>query len=115
MPLHMRLPKQGFTNIFRKRYAVLNLGRLQAAIDAGKLDPKKDIDSAALVSGGVIRRCFDGVRLLAKGALTSRVKIQVVSASKTALAAVEKAGGSVTILSPRHQAFSSPSSSDQDR
>ncbi len=115
MPLHMRLPKQGFTNIFRKRHALLNLGRLQAAIDAGKLDPKKDIDSAVLVSSGVVRRCFDGVRLLAKGALTSPVKIRVVAASKAALAAVEKAGGSVIILSSRHQAASSSSPSDQDR
>jgi large subunit ribosomal protein L15 len=71
MPLHRRLPKRGFTNIFAKSYAVVNLGNIQTFIDAGKLDAKATIDEAALVASGLVRRKLDGVRVLAKGALTS--------------------------------------------
>lgn len=97
MPLHRRLPKRGFKNLFRKDYAELNLGRLQTAIDAGKLDPKSAIDTAALVAAGVITNPRDGVRLLAKGELKAKVNITVAGASKAAAAAVEQAGGSVTV------------------
>ena len=100
MPLNRRLPKRGFTNIFAKRYVVVNLGRLQQAIDAGKLDAKQDIDAAALKSAGLIKNPRDGVRLLAKGELKAKVKVAVAGASKAAVEAVEKAGGSVTLSTP---------------
>ena len=101
MPLYRRMPKRGFTNIFRKQFAVLNLGRLQAAIDAGKLDPKSPIDAAALVGAGMITNPRDGVRLLAKGELNAKINITVAGASKAAAAAVEKAGGVLTVtISP---------------
>jgi large subunit ribosomal protein L15 len=101
MPLHRRLPKRGFNNIFRKRYNEVNLDRLQRAIDAGKLDPQVMVDAEALVKSGVLRRTKDGVRLLGGGELTAKVAIAVTGASKSAIAAVEKAGGSVTILAPK--------------
>ena len=98
MPLHRRLPKRGFNNIFAKSFAVVNLGNIQAFIDAGKLDAKAVIDEAALVSSGLVRRKLDGVRVLAKGQLTSKgVKIEATGASKGAIAAVEAAGGSLTM------------------
>jgi len=98
MPLHRRLPKRGFNNIFRKRFNEINLGRLQQAIDAGKLDVTSAIDAAALVKAGVLRRAKDGVRLLGSGAITAKVTLSVEGASKSAVEAVEKAGGSVTIV-----------------
>ena len=98
MPLHRRLPKRGFKNIFRKNFVTINLDRLQAAIDAGKLNPKKPVDAAALQAAGVFKNTRDGVRLLAKGALKTKVDITVAGASKAAAAAVEKAGGSLTLL-----------------
>jgi large subunit ribosomal protein L15 len=101
MPLHRRLPKRGFTNIFAKHYQEVNIGRLQQAIDAGKIDAKSPITAATLVDCGFIRRVKDGIRLLGKGAITAKVAIEVAGASKTAVAAVEKAGGSVTILAPK--------------
>ena len=98
MPLHRRLPKRGFNNIFAKSFAVVNLGNIQAFIDAGKLDSKATIDEAALVACGLVRRKLDGVRVLAKGALTSKgLKIEAAGASKAAVAAVEGAGGSLTV------------------
>ncbi len=100
MPIHRRLPKRGFNNIFRKEYAVANLGRIQAAIDAGKLNAKETITVAALQASGVVGKVTDGVRLLAKGELTSKVAFEVTGASKTAIEAVEKAGGSVTLTKP---------------
>ena len=100
MPIHRRLPKRGFKNIFRKDYAELSLGRLQAAIDAGKLDPKKPIDAETLAGAGVIKRPRDGVRLLAKGELKAKVSITVAGASKGAAAAVEKAGGQLIVAGP---------------
>ena len=109
MPLHRRLPKRGFTNIFAKRYVVVNLGRLQQAIDAGRLDAKQDIDAAALKSAGLFKNPRDGVRLLAKGELKAKVKVSVAGASKAAMDAVEKAGGSVTLSTPpRKQAEEAP-------
>jgi large subunit ribosomal protein L15 len=98
MPLHRRLPKRGFNNIFSTDYNEVNLGRIQTAIDAGKLDGKSKIDVAALVAAGVVRRAKDGVRVLGKGELKAKVTLEVAGASKSAIAAVEKAGGSVTVL-----------------
>lgn len=97
MPLHMRMPKRGFSNIFAKDLAEVNLWRLEQAISAGKLDAKAPIDGAALVASGVLRRVKDGVRLLGKGELKSKIDITVYSASASAKAAVEAAGGSVTL------------------
>jgi large subunit ribosomal protein L15 len=104
MPLHRRLPKRGFNNIFRKSYNEINLGKVQQAIAAGKLDPAKTVDVAALVAAGLLRRPKDGVRLLGTGDIFAKVDFAVAGASKSAVAAVEKAGGSVTILAPRVEA-----------
>ena len=101
MPLDRRRPKRGFNNIFAKDYVTVNLGRLQTAIDAGKLDPKKPVDLAALTAAGVVTRPRDGVRLLAKGELKTKVNITVAGASKAAVAAVEKAGGSLTVAAAK--------------
>ncbi|MBL8557098.1 MAG: 50S ribosomal protein L15 [Hyphomonadaceae bacterium] len=100
MPIHMRAPKRGFNKLNRARYAEVNLGRLQKAIDAGKIDTKKDVDEAALVAAGLVRRVRDGVRLLAQGDLKTKVKVVVTGATASAIAAVEKAGGSVTVTKP---------------
>jgi large subunit ribosomal protein L15 len=100
MPLHRRLPKRGFTNVFRKEYNEVNLGRVQQAIDAGKLDPAATIDVEALIKAGVLRRARAGVRLLGSGEIKAKVAFTVAGASKSALAAVEKAGGSVTVVKP---------------
>jgi large subunit ribosomal protein L15 len=100
MPLHRRLPKRGFTNVFRKEYNEVNLGRVQQAIDAGKLDPAATIDVETLIKAGVLRRARAGVRLLGSGEIKAKVAITVAGASKSAVAAVEKAGGSVTVLKP---------------
>ena len=97
MPLHRRLPKRGFKNIFAKRFVALNLDRLQEAIDAKKLDAKKTIDAAVLKAAGVITNPRDGVRLLARGSLTSKIDITVAGASKKAVQAVETAGGIITL------------------
>jgi large subunit ribosomal protein L15 len=95
MPLHMRIPKRGFNNIFGTDYAIVNLGMIQKLVDAKKLDAKKVIDHAALKDAGVARGGKDGVRLLAKGELTAKLSFEVAGASASAVAAVEKAGGSV--------------------
>ncbi len=100
MPLHMRMPKRGFNNIFRKDLAEVNFWRLEQAIAAGKLDAKKPIDGPALVAAGVLRRVKDGVRLLGKGELTSKLDLTVHSASASAKAAMEKAGGKITLTAP---------------
>ncbi len=97
MPLHRRLPKRGFCNIFSKNYNEINLGYIQAFIDAGKLDAKKPVNLESLIEGGFIKKKRDGVRLLANGELKAKVAFEVSGASKAAIAAVEKAGGSVTI------------------
>ena len=98
MPIHRRLPKRGFTNIFRKKYVEVNLGRLQTAIDAGKLDASKPVDSAALLGAGVISKPRDGVRILAKGELTTKkIEIHAAGASKAAIAAVETSGGKIVL------------------
>src|SRR5581483_4220175 len=101
MPLHRRLPKRGFKNVkFAHRLNEVNLGQVQAAIDAGKLEAGAVVDVAALVKAGILRRAKDGVRLLGDGELKTKVDFAVFGASKSAKAAVEKAGGSVKILAP---------------
>jgi large subunit ribosomal protein L15 len=96
MPLHMRLPKRGFTNIFRKTFAEVNLWRIAQAIETGKLDAKKTIDAEALVAAGVVRRPRDGVRLLGTGEIKGKLDISVHSASASARKAIEAAGGKLT-------------------
>ena len=100
MPLHMRMPKRGFNNPFAKEFSEVNLWRLEQAIAAGKLDAKKAINAEVLIAAGVLRREKDGVRLLGKGELTTKIDITVYSASAAAKAAVEKAGGKVTLTGP---------------
>ena len=97
MPLYRRLPKRGFVNIFSKKFTVVSIGRIQAAIDAGKLDPKKTIDMAALKIAGIVNRPLDGVRILGDGELTSKVTISVAGASKAAVDKIRKAGGSIDL------------------
>lgn len=98
MPLHRRLPKRGFKNLTSKEHSVINLGRIQQAIEAGKLDASQAIDAEALVKAGVLSKIAkDGVRLLAKGELTTKASFTVAGASKSAVEAVEKVGGSVTV------------------
>ncbi|GLQ35113.1 50S ribosomal protein L15 [Amylibacter marinus] len=99
MPLYMRLPKRGFNNINAKTHAVVNLGLLQKFIDAKKIDAKKPITEEVLVESGLVRRVKDGVRILAKGELKAKVELTVTGASKSAVAAVEKAGGTLTVTS----------------
>jgi large subunit ribosomal protein L15 len=99
MPLHRRLPKRGFNNIFAKKFNELNLGRIQAAVDAGQLDGKKPITVEALKEAGLIRRARDGVRLLGHGELKSKLAFEVTGASQSAIKAVEAQGGSVTLKS----------------
>jgi large subunit ribosomal protein L15 len=100
MPLHRRLPKRGFNNIFRLNFVEINLDRIQQAIDAKKLDAGGVINAESLVKSGALRRAKDGVRLLGRGEIKSKVNIEVHGASKSAVAAVEKAGGTVKILAP---------------
>jgi large subunit ribosomal protein L15 len=108
MPLHRRLPKRGFTNPSAKEYAVTNLGKIQAWIDAGRLEAKATIDEAALVACGLVRRRRDGVRVLGRGEVTSKgLTIAVTGASKSAVAAVEAAGGTLTVTAPAAPAESS--------
>ena len=98
MPLHRRLPKRGFNNIFALDLVEINLDRVQGAIDAGKLDAKGVVNAEALVKSGALRRSRDGVRLLGRGEIKAKVTFEVHGASKSAIEAVEKAGGSVKIL-----------------
>ncbi|WP_336974540.1 50S ribosomal protein L15 [Sphingobium aromaticiconvertens] len=98
MPLHMRIPKRGFNNIFAKDYAIVNLGAVQKAIDDGKLDAKATLDQATLKAANLLRGGKDGVRLLGKGELTAKVSFSVAGASKGAIEAVEKAGGKVDVI-----------------
>ncbi len=108
MPLHRRLPKRGFKNIFAKKFVVVNLGRVQKAIDAGKLDSKQPVDAAALKAAGILKTPKDGVRLLAKGDLKAKVQVSVAGASKAAVEAVERAGGSITLAASARKAASEP-------
>ena len=104
MPLHRRLPKRGFRNTsFALKLNEVNIGKVQAAIDTKLIDPSAAVDSAALVKAGLMRRAKDGVRLLGNGELKAKVNFEVFGASKSAVAAVEKAGGSVKILAPKRK------------
>jgi len=104
MPLHRRLPKRGFTNIFAADYNEVNLGRIQQAFEAGKLDAGKPVTVEALVEAGVCARVRDGVKILGNGELTAKATFEVARASKSAIAAIEKAGGSVKILAVEAEA-----------
>jgi len=101
MPIYRRLPKRGFTKPNALSFNEINLGRLQAAIDAGRLDAGKPVDAAALLAAGLTGKPRDGVRLLGKGVLTAKIAITVNHASRSAAEAVEKAGGTVTLVAPR--------------
>ncbi len=100
-PIHMRLPKRGFNKPNRLDYAEVNLGVVQAAVDAGKLDAVAKVDAATLKSAGVIRRTRDGVRLLGDGEFKAKLNFEVAGASASAIRAVEAAGGSVNVTPPR--------------
>ena len=100
MPIHRRLPKRGFTNIFRKHYEIVNIGLIQGAIEAGRLDKSKKLDAEALKQAGLIGKPKDGVRLLGHGEIKAKVTIEVMGASASAIEAVEKAGGQVIVLAP---------------
>jgi large subunit ribosomal protein L15 len=102
MPLERRLPKRGFNNVFRKSYAEVNLGRIQAAIDAKRLDPSGTLNAEALRAAGIIGRPRDGLRLLANGEIKTKITVEAAGASASAIAAVEKVGGSV-ILPPKKE------------
>jgi large subunit ribosomal protein L15 len=104
MPLHMRLPKRGFNNIFARDYAEVNIGAIQKAIDAGKLDSKGTLDHAALKGAGLARGGKDGVRLLGKGELKAKLAFKVAGVSKGAREAVEKAGGSIELIERKNPA-----------
>ena len=97
MPIHRRLPKRGLNNIFRKQYVVINIGSLQAAVDAKKIDAKKTVDVDALKAAGLVTKAKDGIRLLGNGEISAKLTIEVAGASASAIAAVEKAGGSVAV------------------
>ena len=100
MPLHRRLPKRGFNNVFRVEYAEINLDRIQEAVDSKLIDVKETVNAESLVKSGVVRRAKGGIRLLGRGELKAKLNIEVHGASKSAVAAVEKAGGTVKILAP---------------
>ena len=100
MPMHRRLPKRGFNNIFRVEFAEINLDRIQQAVDSKLIDVKETVNAESLVKSGVVRRAKGGIRLLGRGELKAKLNIEVHGASKSAIAAVEKAGGSVKVLAP---------------
>jgi large subunit ribosomal protein L15 len=104
MPLHRRLPKRGFTNIFRKEFVEVGLDRIAAAIEAGRLDASKTIDVEALKAAGIVKRAKDGVRLLGGAAPKAKLTIDVAGASRPAIEAVEKAGGTVKVAGPAEPA-----------
>lgn len=97
MPIYRRLPKRGFKNIFAKDLNIVSVGRLQAAVDAGKLDAGATVDAAALVAAGVIRRAKDGVRILGDGDLSAKLTVAAAGASRSAVEKIEKAGGSIAV------------------
>ncbi|WP_395696560.1 50S ribosomal protein L15 [Methylocella sp.] len=99
MPLHRRLPKRGFHNPFATDYNEVNIGRVQDAVDAGRIDPAQDVTNEALLAGGVVSKPRDGVKILGVGELKAKLNFKVAAASKSAVAAIEAAGGSVEILS----------------
>ena len=104
MPIYRRLPKRGFKNPFRKVFVPVNLDRLQAAVDAGRLDPARPVNFKALRAAGLVSKRRDGIRLLARGELTAAITIEVDGASRAAIAAVEKAGGKLILPAPQPEA-----------
>ena len=108
MPIHRRLPKRGFNNIFRKHFNEINLGRLQAVVDNGQIDAKSPVTAAALVKAGVINKIKDGVRVLGNGALKTALTLEVSGISESAKKAVEAAGGSVTLVKALKRAGQAP-------
>jgi large subunit ribosomal protein L15 len=100
MPLYQRLPKRGFNNVNRKEFAVVNLDLIEKFVTAGKIDPAQTVDEDALVASGLVRRKRDGVRLLGRGEVKTKLTLKVTGASKAAVAAVEAAGGSVELTGP---------------
>jgi large subunit ribosomal protein L15 len=98
MPLHRRLPKRGFWNPFSTNYNEVNLGRIQQAVEAGKLDAKSPVTLESLLAAGVLTKARDGVKILGQGELTAKLTFEVAAASKSAVAAIEKAGGAITLL-----------------
>jgi large subunit ribosomal protein L15 len=100
MPIYRRLPKRGFTNIFRKVFEPVNVGGIQKAIDDKKIDAKKPITADILQAAGLVGKIKDGVRVLAKGTISAKIEIEVNGASQAAVAAIEAAGGKVTVLAP---------------
>ena len=105
MPIYRRLPKRGFTNaMFTKHFNEVSVGRVQAAVEAGRLDAKETVTIEGLIKAGIIRRAKQGVRLLANGEINTKMTFEVAGASKAAIEKVEKAGGSVTVLAPKQEA-----------
>lgn len=101
MPLYRRLPKRGFNNPFSKDFAIINVGAIQKAVDKGTIDAKSAVTAETLLEAGLVKRSRDGVRLLAKGEISAKLNISVAAASKAAIAAIESAGGSVTLPEPK--------------
>lgn len=99
MPIYRRLPKRGFTNIFAKKFNIVSIGRVEQAIEAGKLDPKSEINAESLVDAGIIRRVKDGVRLLSDGETKNKLIFDIAGASKSAIVKIEKAGGKINLPS----------------
>ncbi|MEZ5800268.1 MAG: 50S ribosomal protein L15 [Nitratireductor sp.] len=105
MPIYRRLPKRGFTNaMFTKHFNEVSVGRVQAAVEAGRLDAKETVTIEGLIKAGIIRRAKQGVRLLANGEINTKMTFEVAGASKAAIEKVEKAGGSVTVLATKQEA-----------
>jgi large subunit ribosomal protein L15 len=114
MPIHRRLPKRGFNVPFPTRYNAVNLDRIQAAVDAGKLKDGAVVDTDALIAAGIVRRAKDGTRLLGRGELKAKLTFKVAGASKSAVEAVEKAGGKVEIVAAAPKAKSENTSDDKN-
>lgn len=108
MPIHRRLPKRGFNNIFRKDFNEINLGRLQAVVDNGQIDAKSPVTAAALAKAGIISKIKDGVRVLGNGELKTALTLEVSGISESAKKAVEAAGGSVTLVKALKRAGEAP-------
>ena len=115
MPIHRRLPKRGFTNIFRKKYNEVNLVTIQNAIEKGKLDTANTITTQTLLEAGIITKAKDGVRLLGNGELKSKLAFEIEGASQSAIKAVEAAGGSVKLLKPVKETSEKKDKKEKDK
>ncbi|MEQ8387797.1 MAG: 50S ribosomal protein L15 [Alphaproteobacteria bacterium] len=100
MPIHRRVPKRGFNNVFAKSYQIVNLAQLQAAVEAGRIKDGETVTAKSLAEAGLIRRTKDGIRVLGRGEIKAKLQIEAAGASKSAIAAIEKAGGTITVLAP---------------